>query len=304
MMKLRLLAAASAVVLGVSVPVAKAVEDGFESLADPSLGINDPSCVPSGEVSEPVVLLHGTSDNASTWDELIPVLQERGMCVWAFDYGADDVTLQNASPRTKGIADLDESAREVAEQIDYVREVTGSRKVNLVGHSQGGLHIKTYTQMYGSPDHVARAVALGGNFHGTTLDGMGETLAKLIAAMPNFARFLASTAGIQQVVGSEFIESLNALPDTAPGTLYTSIYSPADVTVTPNTTSMLDAVDGADVVSIDVAEVCGVEPLHPDLPRDAMVMGQVLFGLTREAGQGADSGTCIDPRSSIIPQAS
>lgn len=291
-MKRRIAAAMCAAVVGFSAPVAHAVDIDLVSTADPSLGINDPSCVASGEVREPVVLIHGTSDNASTWDELIPVLQDRGMCVWAFDYGAYDVTLQNASARTKGIADLDESAREVAEQIDYVREVTGSEKVNLVGHSQGGLHIKTYTQMYGSPEHVSHAVALGGNFHGTTLDGMGTVLAKMIAAMPNLARFFASSAGIQQVVGSEFMENLNTLPDTAPGPLYTSIYSPADVTVTPNSTSVLEAVGGADVVNINLGELCGAEPLHPDLPRDTTVMSQVLFGLTREEGQGPDPSTC------------
>ncbi|OFP85652.1 MULTISPECIES: triacylglycerol lipase [Corynebacterium] len=294
-MKKRLVAAVCAAAVGFTVPVAHAVDFEFESLADSSLGINDPSCEPSGEVREPVVLLHGTSDNSSTWNELIPVLQEEGMCVWAFDYGADDVTLQNANPRAKAIADLDESAREIAGQIDYVREVTGSDKVNLVGHSQGGLHIKTYTQMYGSAEHVSHAVAIGGNLHGTTLNGMGEVLAKMIAAMPHFARFLASSAGIQQVVGSEFMENLNALPDTAPGPLYTSIYSPADVTVTPNSSSMLTSVDGADVVNIDLGELCGAEPLHPDLPRDPMTMSQVLFGLTREAGQGAESGTCVEP---------
>lgn len=291
----RLVAAVCAAVVGFTVPAAQAVDYEFESMADPSLGINDPSCEPSGEVREPVLLLHGTSDNSSTWNDLIPVLQDAGMCVWAFDYGAEDVTLQNASPRTKGIADLDESAHEIAEQIDYVREVTGSSKINLVGHSQGGLHIKTYTQVYGSAEHVARAVAIGGNFHGTTLNGAGEVLAKLIKAMPNLARFLASSAGIQQLVGTEFIENLNALPDTAPGPLYTSIYSPADVTVTPNSSSVLAPVDGADVVNINIGELCGAEPLHPNLPRDPMTMSQVLFGLTRQAGQGADSGTCVAP---------
>ena len=35
--------------------------------------------------------------------------------------------------------------------------------------------------------------------------------------------------------------------------------------------------------------------MHPDLPRDPMVMSQVLFGLTREAGQEADSSTCVEP---------
>ncbi|NTS21872.1 alpha/beta fold hydrolase, partial [Bacteroides fragilis] len=54
-----------------------------------------------------------------------------------------------------------------------VRSATGSDKVNLVGHSQGGLHTKTFTQLYGSPEEVSRVVAIGGNYHGTTLSGMG-----------------------------------------------------------------------------------------------------------------------------------
>ncbi|HAT1252086.1 TPA: alpha/beta hydrolase, partial [Corynebacterium striatum] len=78
------------------------------------------------------------------------------MCVWAFDYGADDVTLQNAIPAMKAIGDLDASASEIAEQIEYVRSATGSDKVNLVGHSQGGLHTKTFTQLYSSPEEVSR----------------------------------------------------------------------------------------------------------------------------------------------------
>ena len=220
--------------------------------------------------------------------------------MWAFDYGADDVTLQNMIPSVKAIADLDDSAAEIADQVDYVREVTGSDKVNLVGHSQGGMHIKTYTQMHDGADHVSHAVALGGNFHGTTLGGQGEALSKIIAFAPHLAAFLASTAGIQQVVGSEFIKRLNALPDTAPGVLYTSIYSPGDTTVTPNSSSQLALGDGADVVNLDLSEVCGVAPRHDKLPTDPMVLSQVIFGLKRAPGEGPDPATCASGEPSVV----
>lgn len=232
------------------------------------------------------MLLHGTSNNASVWGNLVHLLQDQGACVWAFDYGADDVTLQNMIPSVKAIADLDDSAAETADQVDYVREVTGAEKVNLVGHSQGGMHIKTYTQMYDGADNVSHAVAQGGNFHGTTLSGQSEVLAKFIAFAPRLAAFLASTAGTQQVVGSEFMQRLNALPDTAPGVLYTSIYSPADMTVTPNSSSQLAAVDGADVVNLALGEVCGVAPRHDKLPTDWAALSQVIFGLKRAPGGG------------------
>ena len=292
-MSQRIVAALVAAALGLSAPIANASQSEWESSVPESFGINDPSCVPSGQIVEPVVLLHGTYNNAGVWKSLIPMLKDQGACVWAFDYGADDVSLQNASPSTKAISDLDDAAEEIAQHVDYVRAVTGAEKVDLVGHSQGGTHIKTYTQMYGGAEHVARAVALGGNFHGTTLNGQGEGLSKFIAFAPRLAAFLASTAGIQQVVGSEFMQRLNALPDTAPGVLYTSIYSPADTTVTPNSSSQLAAVDGADVVNLDLSEVCGVAPRHDKLPTDWTVLSQVIFGLKRAPGERPDPSTCV-----------
>ena len=299
-MSRRIVAVLAAAVLGLSAPIANASQSEWESSVPESFGINDPSCVPSGQIVEPVVLLHGTYNNAGVWKSLIPMLKDQGACVWAFDYGADDVSLQNASPSTKAISDLDDAAEEIARHVDYVRAVTGAEKVDLVGHSQGGTHIKTYTQMYGGAEHVARAVALGGNFHGTTLGGQGEGLAKFIAFAPRLAAFLASTAGIQQVVGSEFMQRLNALPDTAPGVLYTSIYSPADKTVTPNSSSQLAAVDGADVVNLNLGEVCGVAPRHDKLPTDRTALSQVIFGLKRAPGEGPQPSTCVSGALSTV----
>ena len=299
-MSRRIVAVLAAAALGLSAPIANASQSEWESSVPESFGINDPSCVPSGQIVEPVVLLHGTYNNAGVWKSLIPMLKDQGACVWAFDYGADDVSLQNASPSTKAISDLDDAAEEIARHVDYVRAVTGAEKVDLVGHSQGGTHIKTYTQMYGGAEHVARAVALGGNFHGTTLGGQGEVLAKFIAFAPRLAAFLASTAGIQQVVGSEFMQRLNALPDTAPGVLYTSIYSPADTTVTPNSSSQLAAVDGADVVNLNLGEVCGVAPRHDKLPTDRTALSQVIFGLKRAPGEGPQPSTCVSGESSTV----
>lgn len=119
------------------------------------------------------------------------------MCVWAFDYGADDVTLQNMIPSLKAIGDLDDSAEKVAAEIDYVREVTGSERANLAGQSQGGTHTKTYQQMYGTPEAVARVVTIDGNFHGTTLNGSLQGLLPIIINTLTLAASLAFTAGIQ-----------------------------------------------------------------------------------------------------------
>ncbi|MER0077837.1 hypothetical protein [Corynebacterium marquesiae] len=66
-MSQRIVAALTAAALGLSAPVVYAAEPQWESSAPESLAINDPSCMPSGDITEPVVLLHGTSNNASVW---------------------------------------------------------------------------------------------------------------------------------------------------------------------------------------------------------------------------------------------
>lgn len=264
---------------------------GFVSSAPKEWGINEPSCVPTGKVKEPVVLIHGTSDNASKWKDAVPVLKGAGMCLWAFDYGAEDKTLQDVLPRFKAIGDLDASAREVAAQIEYVREVTGSQKVNLVGHSQGGTHTKSYEQMYGTSNSVARVVAIGGNYHGTTLSGLAEGTADALAAS-KLPSYLASTASIQQIAGSEFFTKLNALPDTSAGVMYTSIYSPADTTVTPNSTSHLVPVAGSDVVNMNIQDVCGAAPQHARMPNNQVMISQIVWGLTRDFGEQPNPDSC------------
>lgn len=75
-MSQRIVAALTAAALGLSAPVAHAAEPQWESSAPESLGVNDPSCAPSGGVTEPVVLLHGTSNNASEWGNLVHLLQD------------------------------------------------------------------------------------------------------------------------------------------------------------------------------------------------------------------------------------
>ncbi|QRP62098.1 esterase/lipase family protein [Corynebacterium minutissimum] len=264
-----------AILLGTAAPIPAHAET-METSAAQDLGINDPDCQPTGPVTEPVVLLHGTSANSAEWNDLIPKLTEQGMCVWAFDYGADDLAFQNAYPYMKGIADLESSGREIAQHIEYIRGVTGAEKVNLVGFSQGGLHTKSLTQLYGSPDEVRRVVTVGANFHGTTWGGRAASLSAAAKVAPDVTTFFGTTAGIEQLQGSDFMEKLNQQPDTAPGITYTSIYSPVDNTVTPNETSQLTAVPGADVANVESVPV-----EHGKLPHDPRVHEQIVWGLTR-----------------------
>lgn len=246
-------------------------------------GINDPSCRPSPAHPTPVVFLHGTSSNIGDFKLAATTLRASGYCVWGTTYGTGGNSVHSPFPSIGAVIDINESAQQAAGIIDEVRHRTGADKVDIIGHSQGGLLTKVLVQKLGKSTQIRRVVALGAPFHGTDVNGMGPGLRGFISATPAFARWILSTASTQQIVGSEFLAELNALPDTAPGIVYTSIYSPADTTVTPNITSMLEEVPGAQVANVSIAEACpAAKPVtHPNLPKTPVTVSLMRWGLER-----------------------
>lgn len=247
--------------------------------------VNNPTCVPSSEHPNPVVFIHGTSDNSTRWQKAANALSKEGFCTWAFNYGKPTDGKPNLLGRY-AMVDIDDSAKEIASTIDYILSVTGAEKVDLVGHSQGGLHLKKYIAENGGGEKVGRAVGLAATYHGTTLAGMDKMLRPIVERNPKLAESAAGKAGVQQLVGSELIDRLNQLPDTDKRVQYTNLYSSADTTATPNTTSMLESVDGADVANVKVGAACKlpIPPGHASLPKHDPTIGLILWGLTREAG--------------------
>ena len=223
--------------------------------------VNNPSCVPSPEHPNPVVFIHGTSDNSTRWQKAANALSKQGFCTWAFNYGKPTDGKPNLLGRYD-MVDIDDSGKEIASTIDYILSVTGAEKVDLVGHSQGGLHLKKYIAENGGGEKVGRAVGVAPTYHGTTLAGMDKMLRPIVERNPKLAESAAGKAGVQQLVGSELIDRLNQLPDTDKRVQYTNLYSSADTTATPNKTSMLESIDGADVANVEVGAACKL-PIPP-----------------------------------------
>lgn len=250
---------------------------------------NDPSCTPSAAHPYPVIFIHGTTSNANTWTKAITELNRQGFCSWVFNYGMNDISQRMHSAGEFGNEDINKSARDLSRIVDYVREVTGQEKVSLVGHSQGATLMKIYLQEYGGAEKVYRSIGLSGTYHGTTLKGLSHLLRPLIDVAPLPAAALAGTASTQQVVGSREIQHLNSLPDTDPRVIYTNVYTPVDRIATPNSTSQLVSVDGADVANINLSQACSLtgsqQVSHEEMPLSSDVIGLVLWGLTRARGE-------------------
>ncbi|MGC9536899.1 esterase/lipase family protein [Streptomyces sp. UG1] len=107
------------------------------------------------ETKPPVVLLHGFIDNRSVF-----VLLRRSLA----QHGRHQVESLNYSPLT---CDIRTAAELLGRHIEEICERTGSRQVDVVGHSLGGLIARYYVQCLGGDRRVRTLVTLGTPHSGT-----------------------------------------------------------------------------------------------------------------------------------------
>jgi triacylglycerol lipase len=188
---------------------------GPASLGISPPGANDFSCKPSKAHPHPVVLVHGTFFNmAMSWDLIAPALEKQGYCVFALDYG------------NQATVDIPTSAEQLKDFVNRVVNATGARKVDLVGHSQGGMMPRYYLKFLGGTRHVSELIGLAASNHGTT-----TPLAPFVGPL--------CKACAQQVAGSDFLKKLNAGDETPGKVDYTVIETSHDEVVTPYTSAFL-----------------------------------------------------------------
>jgi len=210
------------------------------------LGANRKNCKPSAAHPNPVVLVHGTFENMSNnWFEAAPKLAREGFCVFAFNYGGKKGNL------IQGTGPVATSAQQLSLFVDKVLDLTGARKVDIVGHSQGGMMPRHYLKFLGGAAKVQRLVGLAPSNHGTDLNGLAS-LATDVGVVGNVVQKLCP-ACTDQIVGSGFLTTLNAGGDTVLGVTYTVIATKFDEIVTPFTSSFLR---GPDVKNITLQDVC------------------------------------------------
>ncbi|WP_211216287.1 esterase/lipase family protein [Longispora albida] len=236
------LAAATMLVAGLAAPAAAAPESGGGSQVSDPPGANDWACRPSAAHPNPVVLVHGTFANQfENWLALAPLLKSKGYCVYALTYGLTPDSWTSTGTGIGlpigGLQPIASSARELAAFVDRVRASTGAAKVDIVGHSQGGMMPRYYLKFLGGAAKVDKLVALAPSNHGTTLSG----IANLAAYFPGIADLVYSACPSckDQVAGSAALTQLNAGGDTQAGVRYTVISTWYDQVVTPYETQFL-----------------------------------------------------------------
>jgi triacylglycerol esterase/lipase EstA (alpha/beta hydrolase family) len=242
----------------------------YSSPTVPPPGANYWSCRPTAQHPYPVVLVHGTIENMNdNWQAASPILASHGYCVFALNYGGG-----SPADNVQGTGEIATSAQQLASFVDRVLAATGASKVDIVGHSQGGMMPRYYLRFLDGADSVQTLVGLAPSNHGTTLEGL-FTLAGYFPGATGF--FGLCPACEQQAAGSAFLEELNAGSETVPGVSYTVIESANDEVVTPYSSAFMS---GASVTNILLQQQCPLDQgEHLSMPYDHIVDADVLNAL-------------------------
>jgi triacylglycerol esterase/lipase EstA (alpha/beta hydrolase family) len=248
---------------------------GFLFPDTPPAGANNWNCKPSAAHPYPVVLVHGTVENMNdNWGAASPLLADNGYCVYAFNYGG-----ATASSDIQGTGDIAAGAGQLATFVNQVLAATGAAKVDIVGHSQGGMMPRYYIDFLGGASTVDKLVALAPSNNGTTLDGL-TALGQQLQILEPANAFLTTvcTACVEQEVGSAFLTHLNAGGETVGSVTYTVIESNADEVVTPYTNAFLPA--APNVTNILVQNQCILDGSdHLEIAYDPIALTDVLNAL-------------------------
>lgn len=234
-------------------------------------GANDWSCRPTAEHPDPVVLVHATMVNlGANWATLSPMLANEGHCVFAFNYG---MTWLSAG-RVGGLGDIRDSAGVLRSFVDRVLRATGADRVDLVGHSQGGMMPHYYIENLGGAAKVDTFVGLSPSNHGTTLSGLVDLAARLnLIGFTNTLLWTVGAPGLQQqMTTSSFQRQLFGNGDTVAGPRYVVLQTRHDAVVTPYANAFLQGAE-----NILVQDQCPNDPVgHVGMFADGPVLQNVV----------------------------
>jgi pimeloyl-ACP methyl ester carboxylesterase len=153
---------------------------------------------------------------------------------------ADGYTVEFFELPELGLMDIHKSAQQLSYKVADVLLRTGAPKVNLIGHSQGGITSRTYVRDFG-PNAVESLITLGSPHQGVNID-KGSILELLATVLFSCASTPQPAVCQQLLHGSPLIKEINQRPAGDP-IYYTSLLTKNDIFVTPYTFGVMDNCD-------------------------------------------------------------
>lgn len=218
----------------------------------PRLGRSDDPVDPVPQDAQPPVLLvPGYGGGTGGLEVLAAALRRTGREVTVVHLAGD------------GTGDL----RAQAAVVQRAVRRTGSRSVDLVGYSAGGVTVRLWFRAYDGGSVARRIVTLGSPHHGTDLAALAHDIAP--GRCPTACRQLATD--------SDLLRELDSGDETPAGPRWVSIWTTDDAISTPPDTASLDG-----ALDFSVQQVCpGVQVSHGQLPVSPVVIAMVEAQLRR-----------------------
>ncbi|KAI8632874.1 Alpha/Beta hydrolase protein [Xylariaceae sp. FL1651] len=236
---------------------------------------NDFACKSS---RNPVVVLHGLSADRNVDLNLLQYeLNGRGYCTFSQTYGAYAVP-----DWIGGLRDMTQSAQDIAAFVREVQDKTGAAKVDIVGHSEGGVQaIYVPLTQAGVAGIVEHLVALGPAIHGARYFGFtdlwyigGEATRALVGALIDL---VGCPACEQLAPDGKVTDDFAKAPKIAQeGNKITVIMSKSDTLVTPD----VSTIDEPEVNNVFVQTTCPDDKVgHAGLAWDKSVWRLIINAL-------------------------
>jgi triacylglycerol esterase/lipase EstA (alpha/beta hydrolase family) len=241
-------------VLAVLALVTVAVVAVVGTIVLPRLGSSGDEVHPVRQDAQPPVLLvPGYGGGTGGLEVLAAALRRTGRDVTVVQTPGD------------GTGDLHDQAAAVQRAVEH----TGSRSVDLVGYSAGGVTVRLWARTYDGGSVARRIVTLGSPQHGAELAGLAQDIAP--DRCPTACRQLAPD--------SDLLRELNSGDETPSGPRWVSIWTTDDAISTPPTTASL-----AGALDFSVQQICpDVHVTHGQLPVSPVVTAMVEAQLRRAA---------------------
>jgi hypothetical protein len=116
----------------------------------------------------PIVFVHGNGDSSSLWITTVWRFESNGYDrsrLFALDFPHPSALSDDTKPAENRTSSADEASY-LAKEVARVLQVTGQKKVVLIGSSRGGNTIRNYIKNFGGSSTVAKAILGGTPNHG------------------------------------------------------------------------------------------------------------------------------------------
>jgi triacylglycerol esterase/lipase EstA (alpha/beta hydrolase family) len=193
----------------------------------------------------PVLLIHGYLGTRGSMYILERRLNDDGICVFSFNLGSLNVR------------DIRTSAFLIHRKIESILAQTPVKKIDIVGHSMGGLIGLYFVKKLGGHEKVRKLVMMGTPVRGTWAAMIGVVTAGLVSA-----------SAWQLLPNSRFLKELaaGALP---PNVQYFTIAAQRDWLCPPRSTPL----DGAEALTVPLG--------HSSLVMSEEVYRHILYALRK-----------------------